>query len=266
MELFDREFQGRGGRRGRAAPHPDLGVDLRPYPSRHLWAGDPAPADHILLTNRCEMLAAKGGFKDGLDSAALRELLEAAVSVFRASGRRVGGGRRCWGGGCGRAGWLDMVGTATSPVGRLGAGWDHLRTAIDTDRIAGAGGRCRPVPSGCWARAGVGPLRQEGRPGKWSMMPPLVGVLRGGIGPVRREAGSGGANEATPPSLDAAERAGKRVLVSVGGSCPHIAEEAEAHDGDDRHDEEFHDRSLLGPGVVTVDDSHHPSAVTAAYT
>jgi hypothetical protein len=42
--------------------------------------------------------------------------------------------------------------------------------------------------------------------------------------------------------------------MSVGGSCPQIAEEAEAHDGEDRHDEDFHDRSLLGPGVVTVDD------------
>ena len=54
--------------------------------------------------------------------------------------------------------------------------------------------------------------------------------------------------------------------MSVGASCPQIAEEAEAHDGKDRHDEEFHDRSLLGPGVVTVDDSHHPSAVAVPYT
>jgi hypothetical protein len=50
--------------------------------------------------------------------------------------------------------------------------------------------------------------------------------------------------------------------MSVGGSCPHIAVEAEGHDGDDRHDEDFHGRSFLGPGVVTVDDSHHPSAAT----
>jgi MarR family len=55
------------------------------------------------------------------------------------------------------------------------------------------------------------------------------------------------------------------VLVSV-ASCPQIAEEAEAKDGDDRHDEELHVASLLGPGVVTVDDSHHPSAVVATYT
>jgi hypothetical protein len=55
------------------------------------------------------------------------------------------------------------------------------------------------------------------------------------------------------------------VLLSV-ASCPQIAEEAEAEDGDDRHDKEFHVGSLLGPGVVTVDDSHHPSAVVATYT
>ena len=80
---------------------------------------------------------------------------------------------------------------------------------------------------------------------------------------MRREAGSGGANKATPPSLDPVERAGWcqwAVRVRM------IAVEAEGHDGDDRHDEDFHDRSLLGPGVVTVDDSHHPSAVAAAYT
>ena len=100
-----------------------------------------------------------------------------------------------------------MVGTATSPDGR-GAAWDHLRTAIDTDR----------------------------------------------------EARHDGTNETTHRQDSVS------VLVSVGGSCPHIAEEAEAHDGEDRHDEDFHDRSLLGPGVVTVDDSHHPSAVAAAYT
>jgi hypothetical protein len=43
--------------------------------------GDPAPHDHIPVTNCCEMLAAKGGLKGGLDSAALRELLEAATMV-----------------------------------------------------------------------------------------------------------------------------------------------------------------------------------------
>jgi IclR helix-turn-helix domain len=55
------------------------------------------------------------------------------------------------------------------------------------------------------------------------------------------------------------------VLVSV-APCPQIAEQAEAKDGDDRHDEEFHVASLLGSGVVTVDDGHHPSAVTRTYT
>jgi hypothetical protein len=50
------------------------------------------------------------------------------------------------------------------------------------------------------------------------------------------------------------------VLVSV-ASCPQIAEEAEAKDGDDRHDEEFHVASLLGRGVVTVDAATTPSGV-----
>ena len=174
--------------------------------------------------------------------------------VFRASGRRVGGGRRRWVGGCGRAGWLDMVGTATSPVGRLGAGWDHLRTAIDTDRIAGPGGRCRPVPSGCWARAGVGPLRQQGRPevghgasSGWGTQRKHRACAAGGR--VRRR-------KRGDPTKSGIRLNGRvRVLVSVGGSCPHIAVEAEGHDGDDRHDEDFHDRSFLGPGVVTADET-----------
>jgi IclR helix-turn-helix domain len=55
------------------------------------------------------------------------------------------------------------------------------------------------------------------------------------------------------------------VLVSV-ASYPQVAEEAEAKDGDDRHNEESHVASLLGPGVMTVDDSHHPRAVVATYT
>jgi MarR family len=53
--------------------------------------------------------------------------------------------------------------------------------------------------------------------------------------------------------------------VSV-APCPQIAEEPEAKDGDDSHDEEFHVGSLLGPGVVTVNDGYHPGAVVATYT
>jgi hypothetical protein len=62
------------------------------------------------------------------------------------------------------------------------------------------------------------------------------------------EAGSGGANEATPTKSGIRLNRRVSVLMSVGASCPHIAEEAEAHDGEDRHDEDFHDRSLLAPG------------------
>jgi hypothetical protein len=47
--------------------------------------------------------------------------------------------------------------------------------------------------------------------------------------------------------------------VSAGGSCPHVAEEAQTHDRDDRHDEDFHDRSLLGAGVMTIDDGTVPA-------
>jgi TrwC relaxase len=82
MERFDREFQVRGGRRGRARRHTATSA-LTYARTRHATSrvGDPAPHDHIPVTNCCEMLAAKGGFKGGLDSAALRELLEAATMV-----------------------------------------------------------------------------------------------------------------------------------------------------------------------------------------
>jgi hypothetical protein len=36
--------------------------------------------------------------------------------------------------------------------------------------------------------------------------------------------------------------------MSAGDPSLHEAVDAEAHDDDDRQDEEFHDRSLLGPG------------------
>jgi hypothetical protein len=78
---------------------------------------------------------------------------------------------------------------------------------------------------------------------------------------VRREVRPDRVDERTPPS-----RIRWAALVSVGGSCPHKAVEAEGHDGDNRHDEDFHGRSFLGPGMVTVDDSHHPSAVPTLYT
>jgi hypothetical protein len=44
-------------------------------------------------------------------------------------------------------------------------------------------------------------------------------------------------------------RVGKRVLMSVGGPCPHEAVQAKGHDDDDRQHEEFHDRfPFLAPG------------------
>ena len=45
-------------------------------------AGDPHPHDHILILNLVKMLDTKGGFK-ALDSAALRDLLEAATMIGR---------------------------------------------------------------------------------------------------------------------------------------------------------------------------------------
>jgi hypothetical protein len=48
--------------------------------------------------------------------------------------------------------------------------------------------------------------------------------------------------------------------MSVSGPCAQEAVEAEAHDDDDRQNEEFHGCSLLGPGVVAVDDAHDPGA------
>ena len=54
--------------------------------------------------------------------------------------------------------------------------------------------------------------------------------------------------------------------MSVGGPCAQEAVEAEAHDDDDRQNEEFHGRSLLGPGVVTVDDGPRPRRMHTTYT
>jgi hypothetical protein len=54
--------------------------------------------------------------------------------------------------------------------------------------------------------------------------------------------------------------------VSVGGSCPQIAEEAQARDGDDRHDEEFHDGSFLGPGGCSSSTSTSPVLLPTPYT
>ena len=97
-------------------------------------------------------------------------------------------------------------------------------------------------------------------------MPPLMGELRGGIGLAPRAVRPDDAPTKRPHQVGIRWKGWARVLMSVGGSCPQIAEEAHADDGDDRHDEEFHGWSFLGPGAMTIDDSHHPSAVAGAYT
>ena len=83
MEWLDRWFTERGGRRGRAAERAASG-GLVYAVTRHgtSRAGDPSPHDHVLVANVAEMLDARGGFK-GLDSAALRDTVEAATMVGR---------------------------------------------------------------------------------------------------------------------------------------------------------------------------------------
>jgi hypothetical protein len=79
----------------------------------------------------------------------------------------------------------------------------------------------------------------------------------------------GGGRHARAPTTRRSHQAGIRggLRGSVGGSCPQIAEQAHGHDGDDRHDEEFHEGSFLGSRVAAMVDGHHPSALfTAAYT
>jgi conjugative relaxase-like TrwC/TraI family protein len=83
MDWLDRWFQERGGRRGRAQTRTATG-GLTYAITRHATsrAGDPSPHDHVLVANVVEMLDPAGGFK-GLDSAALRDTVEAATMVGR---------------------------------------------------------------------------------------------------------------------------------------------------------------------------------------
>jgi conjugative relaxase-like TrwC/TraI family protein len=82
-DWLDRWFQARGGRRGRAQIRTGTG-GLVYAVTRHATsrAGDPAPHDHVLVANVVEMLDDQGGHK-GLDSAALRDTVEAATMVGR---------------------------------------------------------------------------------------------------------------------------------------------------------------------------------------
>jgi conjugative relaxase-like TrwC/TraI family protein len=83
MDWLDGWFQDRGGRRGRAQTRTATG-GLTYAVTRHATsrAGDPAPHDHVLVANVVEMLDDTGGYK-GLDSAALRDTVEAATMVGR---------------------------------------------------------------------------------------------------------------------------------------------------------------------------------------
>jgi conjugative relaxase-like TrwC/TraI family protein len=82
-DWLDGWFQDRGGRRGRVQQRTAT-AGLTYAVTRHgtSRAGDPAPHDHVLVANLVEMLDGPGGFK-GLDSAALRDTVEAATMVGR---------------------------------------------------------------------------------------------------------------------------------------------------------------------------------------
>ena len=83
LDWLDRWFQTRGGRRGRAQVRtPTSGLTYSTTRHGTSRAGDPAPHDHVLIANVVEMLDTKGGFK-GLDSASLRDTVEAATMVGR---------------------------------------------------------------------------------------------------------------------------------------------------------------------------------------
>ncbi|HMJ76557.1 MAG TPA: MobF family relaxase, partial [Iamia sp.] len=83
MDWLDSWFQERGGRRGRAQVRTATG-GLVYARTRHgtSRAADPMPHDHVLVANVAEMRDEAGGFK-GLDSASLRDTVEAATMVGR---------------------------------------------------------------------------------------------------------------------------------------------------------------------------------------
>lgn len=83
MAWLDGWFQDQGGRRGRAQVRTSTG-GLTFATTRHATsrAGDPSPHDHVLVANVVEMLDVPGGYK-GLDSAAVRDTVEAATMVGR---------------------------------------------------------------------------------------------------------------------------------------------------------------------------------------
>jgi conjugative relaxase-like TrwC/TraI family protein len=83
MRWLDDWFQVRGGRRSRAQTRTAIGGLIYAV-TRHATsrAGDPSPHDHVLVANVVEMFDTGGGYK-ALDSAALRDTVEAATMVGR---------------------------------------------------------------------------------------------------------------------------------------------------------------------------------------
>jgi hypothetical protein len=84
MERFHREFQVRGGQRGRPRPRRRTPTWALTYArTRHATSrvGDPVPHDRILVTNCCEMLAAKGGSMAAWTPRRCGSCLEAATMV-----------------------------------------------------------------------------------------------------------------------------------------------------------------------------------------
>jgi conjugative relaxase-like TrwC/TraI family protein len=83
LSYLEEQFAERGGSRGRARLRTATGGLTYAY-TRHGTSreGDPHPHDHVLVTNIVEMHDRRGGWK-ALDSAALRDWLEAATMVGR---------------------------------------------------------------------------------------------------------------------------------------------------------------------------------------
>lgn len=83
MGWLDTWFQERGGNRGKAHIRtPTGGLSYAVTRTATSRALDPCPQDHLLVANVVAMFDDKGGFK-GLDSAALRDHVEAATMVGR---------------------------------------------------------------------------------------------------------------------------------------------------------------------------------------
>ena len=83
LDVLERYWMTKGGTRGREQRRtPTSGLAWAVTRHGTTRAGDPHPHDHVLVLNLVHMLDDKGGYK-ALDSAALRDMLEAATMVGR---------------------------------------------------------------------------------------------------------------------------------------------------------------------------------------